>query len=211
MHTRLAEIGLAGGIGGNFVANSLELAAANVFEVLPFGRGRGGFVKIDRDMEAPGDFGSDVAGHGDAVINGDAVDGDEGNHIGRAHARVRALMPGQVDQLGGLPHAANRRLLNGFGLADERDHASVVVSVHLPVEQIHAGDLHGFDDGIDLGCIAAFGEIGNAFNESVGHGRRIKSGGAGGQTGGRASGCQLPAFSLGCGWAGAVVCHPFCV
>jgi hypothetical protein len=48
-----------------------------------------------------------------------------------------------------------------------------VVGVHLPVKQIDAGELHGFDDGIDFGGIAAFRKIRNAFNESVGHRRRI--------------------------------------
>jgi hypothetical protein len=48
-----------------------------------------------------------------------------------------------------------------------------VVGVHLPVQQIHAGNLHGFNDGIDFGGIAAFGKIRNAFYESVRHRRRI--------------------------------------
>jgi hypothetical protein len=51
-----------------------------------------------------------------------------------------------------------------------------VVGVHFAVKKIDAGNPHGFDDGIDFGGIAAFGEIGNAFNESIGHGRRIMSG-----------------------------------
>ncbi len=114
-----------------------------------------------------------MAGHGDAIFKRDAVDGDEGNDIGRAHARVRALVLGQVDQLGGLAHAANRRFLNGFPLAGQRDDAAVVIGIHLPVEEINAGNLHGFDDGIDFGRIAAFRKIGNAFNKSVGHAKRI--------------------------------------
>jgi hypothetical protein len=44
-----------------------------------------------------------------------------------------------------------------------------VVGVHLPVEEINAGNLHGFDDGIDLGGVAALRKIGNAFNQSVRH------------------------------------------
>ena len=51
-------------------------------------------------------------------------------------------------------------------------------AVHLAVEQIDAGNLHGFDDGIDFGGIAAFGKIGNAFNESVGHGKKDNECGA---------------------------------
>ena len=52
MDARLAEIGLARGVGGNFVANALELAAADVFKILALGRGGGGFVEIDRNLEA---------------------------------------------------------------------------------------------------------------------------------------------------------------
>ena len=83
VHARLAEVGFAGGVGGDLVANALELAAANVFKILPFGRGGGGLVEINRNREPPGDLGADVLGHGHAVFNRDAVDGDEGNHIGR--------------------------------------------------------------------------------------------------------------------------------
>jgi hypothetical protein len=85
---------------------------------------------------------------------------------------VRALVPGEVDQLGGLADAADGGLLNGFAVADESDDAAVVVGVHLPVEKINAGELHGFDDGIDFGGVAAFGEIGNTFYESVGHDKK---------------------------------------
>jgi hypothetical protein len=48
-----------------------------------------------------------------------------------------------------------------------------VIGIHLPVEKINAGDSHSFDNGINLGRIAAFGKIGNAFNESLRHGKRI--------------------------------------
>jgi hypothetical protein len=44
-----------------------------------------------------------------------------------------------------------------------------MVGIHLLIEKIDAGNLHGFDNGFDLARIAAFGEIGNAFNQSVGH------------------------------------------
>jgi hypothetical protein len=39
-----------------------------------------------------------------------------------------------------------------------------VVGVHFAVEEIDAGNLHGLDDGVDLGGVAAFREIGNAFD-----------------------------------------------
>jgi hypothetical protein len=44
-----------------------------------------------------------------------------------------------------------------------------VVGIHLAVEEVDAGELHCFDDGIDFGLVTAFGKIGNAFYESVRH------------------------------------------
>jgi len=118
MDARLAEIGLAGGVGGDFVADALELAAANIFQILPLGRGGGGFIEIDRNLEAAGDFCTDVAGHGHAVLEGDAVNGNEGDDVGGPHARVSALVMGEVDQLRSLAGAADGGLLNGFPLAN---------------------------------------------------------------------------------------------
>ncbi len=172
MYARLAEIGLARGISRNVGADPLELTAANVFQILAFGRGRSGFVKIDRNLEALRDLGPHMARHGYAVFDGDAVNRDKRHDIGRAHARVRALMFGEIDQLGGLPYSANRGFLNGLALADQRNHAAVVVGIHLAVEQIDAGNLHGFDNGIDFGRVAAFGKIRNAFDKSAGHGQK---------------------------------------
>ncbi len=76
---------------------------------------------------------------------------------------------GEIDQLRRLADSANCRFLNRVALANERDDAAIVVGIHLAVEQIDAGNLHGFDNGVDLGRIAAFGKIGNAFNQRVGH------------------------------------------
>ena len=173
MHARLAEVRLALRLRGDLVADALELAAADIFQILPLRRRRGGLVKIDRNLVAAGDLRAHVLGHGHAIFNRHPVDGNEGNDVGGAHARMRAGVLRQVDQLGGLADAANRRLGDGLPLADERDDAAIVVGVHLPVEQIHAGNLHGFDNGIDFGRVAAFREIGHAFNESLGHDKRI--------------------------------------
>jgi hypothetical protein len=40
-----------------------------------------------------------------------------------------------------------------------------VVGVHLAIEQVDAGHLHGVDDGVNFGFIAAFGEIRDTFDE----------------------------------------------
>jgi len=73
-------------------------------------------------------------------------------------------MFGEVDQLGGFAYAANGGFLDGVALADQGDDAAVVVGIHLAVEEIDAGDFHGFDNGIDFGRVAAFGKIRYAFH-----------------------------------------------
>ena len=100
-----------------------------------------------------------------AIFDGDAVKGNERNHVGSAHARVCALMFGQVDHFRRLAHAADGGFLNGLALADQRDDATVVVGVHFAIEQVDAGHLHGVDDGVDFGLVAAFREVGDAFDE----------------------------------------------
>ncbi len=160
----LAKIGLARGVGRNVGANAFELTAANIFQILPFGRGSGSFIEINRNLKALCDLGSNVARHGYAVLDGDAVNRDERDDIGRAHARVRALMLGEVDQFGGFAYSSDGGFLNGFALADEGYHTTVVVGIHLAVEEIDPGNFHGFDNGIDFGRVAAFGKIRNTFD-----------------------------------------------
>ena len=87
-------------------------------------------------------------------------------------APMRGCAPwcrGEVDQLRGLADAANGGFLDGVALADQRDHAAIVVGIHFAIEKKDAGNLHGFDDGVDLGRIPAFRKIGNTFNQRVRH------------------------------------------
>src|ERR1700687_2541027 len=172
MHARFAEIGRARGIGRYVGTDAFELAATSILQVLALGGSCGGFIQIDRDLETLRDLGSDVARDGDAVFDGDAVNRDKGHDVGCAHARVRALMLGEIDQFGGFAYPANGGFLDGFALPYECDDAAVVVGIHFAVEKINARDLHGFDNRVDFGRVAAFGKIRNAFNKSAGHGEK---------------------------------------
>ena len=136
MHARLAKIRLACRICRNLVANPFELATPNVFEILPFGRGCSGLVKVNRNLKSLRDLSPDVLGHRHAVLECDAVNGDEGNDIGGTHAGVRPVVLGQIDQFCGLANSANGGFFNRLALAHQRNHAAVVVGVHLPVEKI---------------------------------------------------------------------------
>ena len=150
MHTGLAEIRAACGVGGDLGADAFELAAANIFQALSFGDSGGGFVEIHGNLVALPDLLTNVAGHSHAVFNGDAVDGDEGNYVGRAHARMRARMDIEVDDFSGFAHAADGGFLNGFALAHESNHAAIVVGVHFAIEEVDAGHLHRVNDGVDF-------------------------------------------------------------
>ncbi len=78
---------------------------------------------------------------------------------------MRSLVNVQIDQFGRLAHAANRRFLNRLALAHQRDHAAVMVSVHLAIKQVHAVHLHGRNNGGHFIFIAALREIGYAFDQ----------------------------------------------
>src|SRR5208337_2034082 len=98
MHAGLAKIRAAGRIGRDLGADAFELPATDVLQILALRRGGGGFVKIDGNLEALPDFFADMASHGDAVFNGDAVDRDEGDDVSSAHAGMGASVGVEVNQ-----------------------------------------------------------------------------------------------------------------
>ena len=175
MHAQFSKVRAARGIGGNLVANPLELPAPDVFQIRALGRGRRGFVQVHGDLEALPDLLAYMTRHSDAVFDRDAVDRDERHNVGSTHARMGALVLGQIDEFGGFADPANGRFLDGLTLADKRDHAAVVVGVHLSIQEIDAVDFHGVDDGVDFGLVAAFGEIRNAFHQRRHNGQEYKA------------------------------------
>ncbi len=78
---------------------------------------------------------------------------------------MRALVPGEIDQLGSFADSTDRGFLNGLALANQGDDAAIVIGVHLAVEQVDAGDLHRVDDGIHARFVAALGKVRNAFHQ----------------------------------------------
>ena len=171
MHARLAEIRTPRRVGRNLIADAFELSAPDVLQPLPLRRRRRRFVEIHGNLKALPDFRADMPCHGNAVFNRHAFNRDERHHVGGAHARMRTLMFGQVDQLRGLAYSADHRFLNRVAVADQRDHAAVVVGIHLAIKQIDAGHLHGIDNGVDFGLVAAFRKIRDTFDQRAGHTR----------------------------------------
>src|ERR1035438_7258035 len=150
-----------------FFAQPLVLTATDAFQVDAI-RARGGsFVEKNWDAIAFPDFMTDAASKGNAILQGNARDWDEGDDVGGADAGVRAGMHVHVDQFEGLAGTENGRFANRFGVACEGDDAAIVIGVHFPVEDVDIGDAaHGLDNRIDLGGVAAFREIRYAFDQS---------------------------------------------
>ena len=90
MQTLLADIGSAVGIARDFFEQAFELALANNLEVRAFRSLGCGFIKIYGNLKTLPDFAADFFGQGDTILDGHALDGNERNHVGCAHARVRA-------------------------------------------------------------------------------------------------------------------------
>jgi hypothetical protein len=162
VNARISEVGTACGIGGDLGTDALELTSTDVLKILAFRRCSGGLVKVDRYFEALPYLGANVLRHGDAVFDGDALNGDERYDICGAHSGMRPLVLGQVDEFGSLADAADSGFLNGFTFAHESDDTAIMIRVHLAIEEVHAWNLHSLDDGINFRLIAALGEVGNA-------------------------------------------------
>ena len=170
MATRVADIRIARRHGAHLLQQGFELTAADVLQVGAFGAARGGLVEVDRNLQLAPDFVAQAFGELDALFQGDAFDGDEGDHVGRADARVRALLFREVDQGDGLFHRAKGGIGHGGGRTHEGEHAAVVIGIGFAVEQHHLGNGEdGLHDGVDLGGIAALGEIGDALHELSRH------------------------------------------
>src|SRR5579859_252656 len=93
----ITKIRTARRVDQNVLTQAFKLAATDIFQVLPIRIGGSRFIEIHRNLKALPYLLSNLAGDGHAVFNGDAFNRNKWNHIGRADARMRALMLGQVD------------------------------------------------------------------------------------------------------------------
>jgi len=167
---RRAEVRGAVGIGGDALLQPFIFARADGRQVLALRTGRCRFVEVNRDAQFAAHPLPQAAGDGYAVGHGRPAQGHEGHDIRRADAGMLPAMLVQVDQPGGGRDGGVSGLLHRLRRADEGHHGAVVVGVAAGVQDGHAG--HGADGGHDLGDdlrAAAFAEVGDTFNERVGH------------------------------------------
>src|SRR2546427_13279044 len=104
----------------------------------------------------------------DAVVQRDAADRDERDHVGRADAGMLASVGGKVDSVEGLFSRPKCGFADGFGRSDEGQDAAVVIGVALAVQHDDAGDsLNGVDQRVNGLGLPAFAEVGDALDKTI--------------------------------------------
>ena len=163
-------IGLAFGLF-DFSLQAFVLSAADVFEIGAFGLGRGGFVKIDGDIEFVSHALAESFGDGDAIIHRRALKRNEGNHIRRADAGMFAGMRVEVNQFGSGLDGEEGGFFHARRRPGEGQHGAVVVEVGGAVEEFYVTDrLDGDGDSVYHFGSARFGKVGDTFDELSCHG-----------------------------------------
>ena len=153
-----------------FLGQGLVLPGAAHGEVFPFGRKGRSLVAIGRDAQFVGDTPGQRARQFGALRKRDARNRYQRQHVGGPYAGMRPLVAAHVDQFGRPLHPGKSGLDDRFGFADEGHDRAVGRLAGIHVEQFDApGGLDGRGDLPDHGLIASLAEIGNAFNDSLGH------------------------------------------
>ena len=149
MDLALAEVGSPVRLQ-QLLGHALELALAAGSQVAALRTGGGVLIQEGGDLQLVPDALAQALGHLHALLNGHVLGlGDQGDHVGGAHALVLALVVVHVDALGGDLGQLEGDLLDGLGGADQGEHAAVVVAVGLGVEQGAAGHaLGGLNEGV---------------------------------------------------------------
>src|SRR5436309_14148631 len=90
------EVGVRSGVPADAVAQSLELALADLGESLALGAGRRPGVEIDGDLELGGDTLAQHPGKRDAVVHYHVAHRDEGHDVGRTQAGMLTRARGEA-------------------------------------------------------------------------------------------------------------------
>ena len=160
-----ADIGAACGIAAGGVAETFELALADVLELDAVGARGGGSVEVDGNTVATPDEEAGLASEDGAFSQRGSADRDEGDDVGGTNAGMDAALGSEVDKFGGLAGGAGGGFDDAGGRAGDGDDGAVMRCVEGPIQQAHAFDLHRGDDLGDLGGVSAFGEVGDALDD----------------------------------------------
>src|SRR5437870_8032724 len=138
MHSEVAEVRLPCRNCGDLGTNALKLAATDTLQILSLRDCRSRLVQINRNLMALPNLFANMPRHGHAIFDRHPLNRNERHHVRRAHPRMRSLMHVQINQLRRFANATDGGLLDWLTLADQRDDATIVVGIHLAIEQIDA-------------------------------------------------------------------------
>ncbi len=167
MQLRFPNIGQTIVIPLHFLAQPFELSSADIFQVGPFRPARRRFVKINRNPVPLPDFLASSPRQRHAIFQRNPFDRNKGHYVSSANARVRPAVFRQIDQLQSFAHAQQGRLGNRVRITRQRNHAAVMIRVHLAIKYVHPGHFaHRRDNRIHLRRVAPLGKIRHALNQS---------------------------------------------
>ena len=147
--------------------HSLELTAPHVFQIHAVRPRRCRLIKENRNPVTPPDLLPHVPREGHAIFQRYAFHGNKRHHVCRSDARVSPLVLIHIDQFHRFASAKNRGFRHRVRVSRQRNHAAVVVRVHLVIQHPHSGHLaHRLDQRIHFRFIAPFAEIRHALNQS---------------------------------------------
>ena len=159
---------------GQLLGQRLILAGTADGQVLPLGFQGGSLVAVGRNMQLVGNAARQSARQLGTLLERDARNGDERQHVGGAHARMGAVVIAHVDKFRGAFHTGKGSLEHGFGLADEGHHHTVGRLAGVHVEQLDPFDrLDGRGNLVNYSLVASLAEIGNAFYDTFLHIRKF--------------------------------------
>src|SRR2546423_9857003 len=168
VHRRLTNVRRARGVRADLRAQQLEAAAPHVREIFSFGPQRRALVEVDGDAQLAPDSLARTPRERDALFDADAADGDERQHVARAHARVLPGLRVEVDQLRRARDDAHRRLDDRTGRRDEGDDRAVVIRVNVRAEDERALDrLDRLDQARDHLGLAPLAEVWYTLDDAI--------------------------------------------
>ena len=168
MHARLSNVRRAFRVRADLFTQQLESTAPHVRKIFSFWPQRRALVKVDGYAKLAPDSLARTVRERDALFDAYAADGDERQHVARAHARVLPRVRVEVNQLRRARDDAHRRLDDRTGRRDEGDDRAVVIRVNVRAEDERALDrLDRLDQARDHLGLAPLAEVWYTLDDAI--------------------------------------------
>ena len=104
----------------------------------------------------------------DHFVNGNPGDRNEWQYIGRAYARMLALVLSQVDQGASFGDRPQRSFHNDFWFTDKSDDRAIVIHVDVAIKHNRSGNRFNRQSNLfDRFRLAAFAEVWYTLNQAI--------------------------------------------